>query len=107
MHDAARPIRPFIRVSQPHQVVKCGVAGDSEGAAGLLEILVNNLHRRARFQEDMPMQMFVFPVNPQAKLPDAFVKHAQIPSHPATLAPDDIAKNRDAWIQRWTETVLR
>ena len=60
-----------------------------------------------QFQEDMPLQMFVFPVNPQAKLPEAFVKYAQVPKQPATLAPDDIAKNRDAWIQKWTETVLR
>jgi thiamine transport system substrate-binding protein len=60
-----------------------------------------------QFQEDMPLQMFVFPVNPQAKLPEAFVKYAQVPKHPATLAPDDIAKNRDKWIQQWTEVVLR
>ena len=60
-----------------------------------------------KFQEDMPLQMFVFPVNPQAKLPEAFVKYAQIPQNPATLPPDDIAKNRDKWIQAWTETVLR
>jgi len=30
-----------------------------------------------------------------------------VPKKPATLAPDDIAKNRDTWIQQWTETVLR
>ena len=60
-----------------------------------------------QFQEDMPLQMFVFPVNPQAKLPEAFVKYAQVPQNPATLLPDDIAKNRDTWIQKWTETVLR
>jgi len=60
-----------------------------------------------QFQEDMPLQMFVFPVNAQAKLPEAFVKYAQVPKNPATLPPDDIAKNRDTWIQKWTETVLR
>jgi thiamine transport system substrate-binding protein len=60
-----------------------------------------------KFQEDMPLQMFVFPVNPQAKLPDEFIKYAQIPKNPATLSPDDIAKNRDAWIQSWTEAVLQ
>lgn len=59
------------------------------------------------FQEDMPLQMFVFPVNPQAKLPDAFTQHAQVPRNPATLPADEIAKNRDAWIQQWTETVTR
>jgi thiamine transport system substrate-binding protein len=60
-----------------------------------------------QFQEDMPLQMFVFPVNPQAKLPAEFTKYAQIPAQPATLPPDEIARNRDAWIQQWTETVLR
>ncbi len=58
------------------------------------------------FQEDMPLQMYVYPVNPQAKLPDAFEKYAKIPEKPAELAPDVIAKNRDAWIQAWTTTVL-
>jgi thiamine transport system substrate-binding protein len=59
------------------------------------------------FQEDMPGQMFVYPVDPQAALPDAFVKYAQAPAQPASLSPDEIAANRDAWIAAWTEAVLR
>ncbi len=53
-------------------------------------------------QEDMPLQMFVYPVTPNAALPDVFVKYAQIPSQSATLSPADIAANRDAWIQAWS-----
>ncbi len=60
----------------------------------------------AQFQADMPGQMAVYPVLPNVPLPDAFTKFAQIPSQPAVLSPADIAKNRDAWIQAWTETVL-
>jgi thiamine transport system substrate-binding protein len=60
-----------------------------------------------QFQEDMPLQMFVYPVNPDAVLPDVFVKYAQIPTQPATLSPAEIAANRDAWIQAWTEVVLK
>jgi thiamine transport system substrate-binding protein len=60
-----------------------------------------------QFQEDMPLQMFVYPVNPDATLPDEFVKYAQIPEQPAQLDPAVIAANRDKWIQAWTETVLR
>jgi len=60
-----------------------------------------------KFQEDMPMQMFVFPVNSQASLPEAFVKFAQIPDQPARLDPAMIAANRETWIAAWTETVLR
>jgi thiamine transport system substrate-binding protein len=59
------------------------------------------------FQEDMPLQMFVYPVLPEAKLPDAFVKYAQVPQQPAVLDPVQISANRSAWIEAWTEAVLR
>jgi len=60
-----------------------------------------------QFQEDMPLQMFVYPVNPSATLPDAFTKYAQTPDQPATLAPDVIAANRDTWIQAWTDVMKK
>jgi thiamine transport system substrate-binding protein len=60
-----------------------------------------------QFQEDMPMQMFVYPVNPKAVLPDAFVKYSQAPEQTAMLAPDVIASNRDNWIQEWTDAVMK
>ena len=60
-----------------------------------------------QFQEDVPLQMFVYPVNPNAVLPDAFTKYAQAPEQTATLAPDLIAEKRDAWIQAWTDLVLK
>ncbi len=60
-----------------------------------------------QFQEDMPLQMFVYPVNPNASLPEAFLTYAQIPTQPATLSPADIATNRDAWIQAWADVVLK
>ena len=59
------------------------------------------------FQEDMPLQMFVYPVNQDAKLPQEFLKFAQMPKQPAQLDPDLIANLRDTWIQDWTNTVLR
>ncbi len=59
------------------------------------------------YQEDIPLQQYVYPVNPQAKLPDVFVKWSVVPDQPATLAPDVIAKNRDQWIEQWTNAVLK
>jgi len=59
------------------------------------------------FQEDMPLQMFVFPVNSQAELTEDFKQHMVVPQKPAYVSPQDIAANREAWIQAWTETVLR
>jgi thiamine transport system substrate-binding protein len=60
-----------------------------------------------QFQEDMPLQMFVYPVNPDAALPEAFTKYAQAPEQTATLAPEVIAAKRDEWIQAWTDVVLK
>lgn len=59
------------------------------------------------FQEDMPLQMYVFPVNEQAKLPEVFTANVQIPAQPALLDPVTVAQNRDSWIQAWTDTVLK
>jgi thiamine transport system substrate-binding protein len=81
-------------------------------------ILAGTQHRKAaeklvdfmlskRFQEDIPLQMFVFPVSQDAELPDVFVQHAAVPDKPATVDPAEIEDKREAWIEAWTETVLR
>lgn len=59
------------------------------------------------YQEDLPLNQFVYPVNPQAKLPEAFTKWSSVAQEPANLSPDVIAKNRDQWIEKWTNEVLR
>lgn len=59
------------------------------------------------FQEDVPLQMFVYPVNPNAVLPEEFTKYAQAPEQAASLPPEEIAANRDAWIQAWIDVVLK
>lgn len=59
------------------------------------------------FQEDMPLQMFMYPVNKNAQLPLEFANYSQIPEQPAALAPDFIAANRDKWLNEWTEAILR
>ena len=55
----------------------------------------------------MPLQMFVYPVDPNAAVPAEFTKYSQAPAQPATLAPDVIAKNRDTWIEAWTNVVMK
>jgi thiamine transport system substrate-binding protein len=60
-----------------------------------------------RFQEDIPLQMFVFPANETAVLPDVFIQYAEIPENPAYVSPEAIESNREAWIEAWTEAVLR
>lgn len=58
------------------------------------------------FQESMPLSLFVFPVNPEATLPQVFVDFAVRPADPLTISPDDIEKNRDAWLDAWRAIAL-
>jgi len=58
------------------------------------------------FQEEIPMQMFVFPVNQNANLPQEFIDYAQLSDEPATLSPELIDQNRESWINDWIEIVL-
>ena len=60
-----------------------------------------------RFQEDIPLQMFVFPANENAALPEIFTKYTNVPENPAYVEPEAIEANREAWIETWTEVVLR
>ncbi len=59
------------------------------------------------FQEDMPEQMFVFPVNQNAKLSQVFLDNIEIPEQPAYMEPGQIAEKREEWIQAWDQAVLR
>jgi thiamine transport system substrate-binding protein len=59
------------------------------------------------FQEDIPLNMFVFPANENAELPDVFTRWTEMPADPATLDPAFIDANREVWIETWTEVVLR
>ena len=59
-----------------------------------------------KFQEDIPMQMFMYPVNSNAHLPEEYSLYAGQASQPASLDPAVIAANRERWITDWTEVVL-
>lgn len=59
------------------------------------------------FQEDIPLKMFMYPVNSRAKLPEVFTKFTQVADQPVLLDPEFIAANRDKWIRDWTQTILQ
>lgn len=59
------------------------------------------------FQEDIPLNMYVFPVNNNAVLEETFQKYLDIPEVTADISPAMIAENREKWINDWTEAVLR
>jgi len=59
------------------------------------------------FQEDIPLHMFMFPANQNATLPEVFATFAVIPERPAEVDYAIIEANREAWVEAWTEVVLR
>ena len=77
-------------------------AKNEVGARKLIDFLLSE-----RFQADVPMQMFVFPVRDGVELPDAFRKFAVVPVRPLELPPERIGENRDRWVREWTSVVLR
>jgi thiamine transport system substrate-binding protein len=58
------------------------------------------------FQQDMPLQMFVYPLNSRAEPPPEFTLFADVAEEPASLSPAEIASHRDAWIAEWVKVVL-
>jgi len=60
-----------------------------------------------RLQDDIMPQMVVYPVLPDATIPEVYRQWAPVPEQPATIDPQTIADRRDAWIREWTEAVLR
>ena len=74
----------------------------AEAAGKLVDFLLS-----LKFQEDMPLQMYVYPVRTDATLPTVFQKFAVVPKHPLALAPATISAHRDAWIQQWNQLVVR
>ena len=69
-------------------------------ARQLVEFLVGE-----RFQRELPLTLFVYPVNDSVELPEVFTKFAVIPDEPFTMEPDRIDRNRRQWQDEWSEIV--
>jgi thiamine transport system substrate-binding protein len=54
-------------------------------------------------QNDLPLQMFVYPANEDAETPALFDEFAAKPEVYSELAPEEIEASRERWIGEWTE----
>ncbi|MFD7689516.1 thiamine ABC transporter substrate binding subunit [Streptomyces sp. NPDC059781] len=77
-------------------------AKNPEGGKALLDFLISK-----PFQDDMPLNMFVYPVREGAQVPEDFVKFGPQAKDPQTMDPAKIADNRDQWVKSWTSLVLK
>jgi thiamine transport system substrate-binding protein len=87
------------------QVEYAGVlagADNPEGAEAVLEFLLS-----AEVQAALPESMYVFPVRDDVALPEAWATYAEQPDAPYTLAPEEIAAHREAWLEEWRDVTTR
>ncbi|MFF5254313.1 thiamine ABC transporter substrate binding subunit [Streptomyces leeuwenhoekii] len=77
-------------------------AKNPEGGKALLDFLIGK-----RFQDDLPLNMFVYPVRDDAKVPADFARFGPQAENPQTMDPDEIAGHRDEWVKSWTSLVLK
>ena len=71
-------------------------------AQALVEYLLDKT-----FQESMPLSLFVFPTNKEAKIPKLFTDFAVSPPTSLSHEPSNIEDHRDEWLQSWRELVLK
>ncbi len=94
-----------IEASCFRQIELAGVlrgAKNEDGARELVDFMLSK-----RFQEDIPLQMFVFPARVDAALPPEFVRFAVVPARPLELTPEEVEENRERWVDEWTDIVVR
>ncbi len=77
-------------------------AKNTKGGKAFLDFLISE-----RFQQDMPLNMFVYPVTEGAQVPPEFAKYGPQAKDPETMDPAKIADHRDQWVKSWTSLVLK
>lgn len=77
-------------------------ARNPEGGKALLDYMLGK-----RFQEDLPLQMFVEPAREDAELPEVFTRYGKGAKDAATMDPARIDAHREEWIKSWTSLVVR
>ncbi|WP_458245904.1 thiamine ABC transporter substrate-binding protein [Streptomyces sp. MAI_2237] len=77
-------------------------AKNAKGGKAFIDFLLGK-----EFQQDMPLNMFVYPVVEGAKVPKEFTEYGPAAKDPQTMAPTKIAANRDQWVKSWTSLVLK
>jgi thiamine transport system substrate-binding protein len=71
-------------------------------AERLVDFMVSN-----RFQRDVPLSMFVYPVRQGTALPEVFTKYGRPAAHPYQVSFDEIGKHRDEWLAQWADVMHR
>ena len=71
-----------------------------EAAGQLIDFMLS-----PELQETIPTSWFVFPANTEVELPEVFTENTVIPEDPVSMDYEEIAENRETWLDQWRQLV--
>lgn len=73
-------------------------AKNPAGAQAFIDFLLSR-----EVQEAFPQAMYMYPVDAEAALPEAWAQRAQLPEAALEFDAREVAANREGWLKAWTE----
>ncbi|MEP7091284.1 MAG: thiamine ABC transporter substrate-binding protein [Nocardioidaceae bacterium] len=102
---ATRPTTSSLLDTCFRQVEFAGLLKGARNPAGA-RAFIDFMEQRS-FQEALPENMYVFPVDDAATLPADWSRFAKVAPRPFSLPPSEIARNRDTWLREWGDITSR
>ena len=87
------------------QVEYAGVLKGAENAKGAAAFV--DFMQTKQFQQEMPEQMYVYPVAKNVALPADWAKSAAVATKPYVVAPSTVAAKRTTWLRQWRDLTSR
>lgn len=97
-----KPTRPSTSVMTDgcyRQVEYAGVLAGTSNPAGAQAVI--DWLASAQVQQDVPLNMFVFPARTGTPLPQVFTDFAAVVDHPLQLPADEVAAQLPDWLDSW------
>ena len=102
---ASKPTTSALLDTCFRQVEYAGVLKGAKNPAGA-KAFIDFMTRKA-FQQALPDNMYVYPVDRTVALPADWAKYAKTAPEPFTVPPAEIAKNRSTWLSQWSDVTTR
>lgn len=87
------------------QVESCGIIKNAKNrvmAEKIIDYIVSK-----EFQDKIPENQFMFPINPDAKLPEEFIQYAPKPKKALILDTNLVKNNLKKWLSDWEKIILK
>jgi len=95
--------------SLPHtcfrQVEYAGILAGAANPAGAAQVI--KFLSGPQFQQELPTQMWVFPIDTTVELPAEWAQFTSQTPNPLFVSAEDIEANREQWLEQWRDLILQ